>query len=155
MIHPYSVADQKKMIYLDILTWKDLQDWLFYEKSKLQNRAYSMIHFCKEKKTLITTMKKCYTYPVTILKLLAFFLGPNSLPLLTCFLPPPYLSPESTCSDVIFPFNNLLKCHLIHSASICPACSQLGLVLNLGETWGWVVSDPTVRELKSRRERDP
>lgn len=35
----------KRLIYLHVLAWKDLQDLLLHEKSKLQNRAYDMNPF--------------------------------------------------------------------------------------------------------------
>lgn len=49
MIHPYymdySVADQKKKMYLYVLAQEDLQGLVLYEKTQLQNRAYNMIPF--------------------------------------------------------------------------------------------------------------
>lgn len=52
-------------------------------------------------------MTTCYTHPVTVSKVLAFFLGPASLLSLTHLPPPPlYLFPVPSCSDLAFPFNN-------------------------------------------------
>lgn len=109
------------------LSWKDLQG-LLYEKNKLQNRSYSMSPFLvrrkKKKKTHNNPGKKCHAYPVTISKLLAFFLRPISLLLSSHFPPLLYLFPVSICSDVAFPFNNLFKYPLIHPAIQEGTCTE-------------------------------
>lgn len=93
----------------------------------MQNRSYSMSPFFvrrKKKKTHNNPGKKCHAYPVTISKLLAFFLRPISLLLSSHFPPLLYLFPVSTCSDVAFPFNNLFKYPLIHPAIQEGTCTE-------------------------------